>query len=56
MDVTIDTVSAEIQRQPGESQVTPATPAPAQQLTETEESELSFMTRRERLRARLSTF
>lgn len=56
MDVTIDTVNAEIQRQSSESSAAPAAPTPEQASTETEQPDLSFMTRRERLRARLSTF
>jgi len=55
MDVTIDSVKAQLERPANE----PAERAPAERApdtTKTEQHELSFPTRRERLRARLCTF
>jgi len=58
MEVTIDQVTAQLA--PAQAEAPSARAAApqgkAQQLTKTEQPELSFMTRRERVRARLRTF
>jgi hypothetical protein len=56
MDVSIDTVSAQIQRETNDRPEPAGAPARQERPTETDQPELSFQTRRERLRARLSTF
>jgi hypothetical protein len=60
MDVSIDHVSAQIQREPEDGASARGMqrdqPRAEPHLTSTEQPELSFMTRRERIRARLHTF
>lgn len=56
MDVTIDTVSAELQREATSSPEPPRELRPPRERSETEWPELAFGSRRERLRARLTTY
>lgn len=56
MDVTIDTVSAELQREPANPSESTSERRGRREPAAIEWPELAFGTRRERLRARLATY